>query len=199
MARVRLSPAAACAGGLLLWACSPEVPPENVRPDVEVRLAWTGEDEDGLRVVAEGLPDHRDVWAEALLEEDVLRESLGLEPAVALLRLHLIGPPEELLGAGRISISEREVFSLPPPSPGREPARARLLRKGLVEGGPVPAGGGSELRRRTFLLSGAANFPDDEAELRWERGDRAVSLRPRLWKERERLDYLAPDLAREEP
>jgi len=170
----------------LLFACGEDAGVNLPPPDFEQTVAWVGESEQGLKVVAEPVYRHLMSVEDGMDEEVMLHAQLKLPKAASLMRLHLVGAAEALTAAGELSGVGSEFKPLLRPQ--ELTPRGLNLWLGLVDGGPVPELGTQS--RRSFLLQVEPEIEVDT--LHWEGADISLDLRQRTWKGRERQVYLSP-------
>ena len=170
----------------LLFACGQGAGVSLPPPDFEQTVAWVGESEHGLKVVAEPVYRHLMSVEDALDEAVMLQAQLKLPKAVSLMRLHLVGAAEALTASGELSCAGSEFKPLLRPEDLTP--RGLNLWLGLVDGGPAPALGTQS--RRSFLLQVDKEIEVDT--LHWKGADISLDLRQRTWKGRERQVFLSP-------
>lgn len=170
---------------------------ETVDTDVRVQWAWVGQQEDGLRVVAEPLAGkHGKSGGNSsvlISEEELVRRTMDLEEDASILRLHLVGKAADLQTPGRLQVSSGKWFQPFADPPHRLSLRARTFWIGVGHGGLAPDLSATHIMRRSFLMHGEPGEPEQRSDtLIWERGGQSLSLEARTWNERERRDYLDP-------
>lgn len=184
-------PRVAAAGICLLAACGAEQSGEAFSPDPDraQRVAWIGVRADGAQLVVEPLaPAHHPELA-VVREEDVLRQTFGLEEDAMLLRAHERGGAR--LEAGRVRTPEGhrlEPLGEPPEDLAPD---ARLIWYAAALGGAGVWDGASETEPRSYLLVGHGIGREDKpAQLEWQQGGETVILERMDWNERERRTFL---------
>ncbi len=174
---------------LLVFACTKEETQLGLHSQETLTAAWTGESEDGVRVVLEHTFRAPGPEKKYFSEQDLLIKAFGLEKSDSLVRLHLVGAGSALQGSGSLQSSSGQIFdALNQPPRGLSP-RARNLWIGLAQGGGEST---AAQTRRTFLFK--TNRPEISADLLWSRGEMQVNLKGRLWDGKGRLEYLTPAL-----